>query len=73
MRPPPCAWVSDLVADLLDSLHAEVFHGDLFGVFADPPPLGDLIDSERLPPLPTAGQTTTLDDGLHLDIGDTHI
>lgn len=56
-----------LIADLLDSLHAEVLHGDPFGVFADPPPLWDLVDSERLTPLPAAGQTAALYDGLHLD------
>lgn len=60
-----CVW--DLIADLFDGLHAEVFDGDAFGVFADPPPLGDLIDSERLPSLPTAGQTTALHYRLHLE------
>lgn len=61
-----CVSERDLVADLFDGLHAQVFNGDPFGVFADPPPLRDLIDSERLPPLPTTGQTTTLHYGLNL-------
>ena len=63
-----CVCDSDLIADLFDRLHAEVFHGDPLGVLADPPPLRDLIDSERLPPLPTAGQSTALHYGLYLDM-----
>ena len=58
--------VTNLVADLFDRLHAEILHGDPFRIFADPPPLRDLIDSQRLPPLPTAGQTTALHYRLHL-------
>ncbi len=61
---------TDLITDLFDSLHAEVFHSDPFGVFADPSPLRDLIDSERLPPLPTAGQAAALHYGLHLKTGE---
>ncbi|TNN64296.1 hypothetical protein EYF80_025547 [Liparis tanakae] len=48
------------------SCWVQVLHGDPLGVFADPPPLGDLVDPERLPPLPTAGETTALHDGAHL-------
>lgn len=60
-----------LVANLLDSLHPEVLHRDPFGIFADPPPLWDLVDPERLPPFPAAGQTAALHNGLHLDTGHT--
>ena len=55
-----------LVADLFDCLHAQVFYGDSLGVFADPSSLWDLVNSERLSPLPTAGQTTPLHYGLDL-------
>lgn len=62
----------NLVADLLDGLHSEVLHCHPFGIFADPPPLRDLVDPERLPPFTAAGQTAALHDGLHLDTGHTH-
>lgn len=60
-----------LVANLLDGLHSKVLHRDPFGIFADPPPLRDLVDPERLPPLPAAGQTAALHNGLHLRTGHT--
>lgn len=60
-----------LVANLLDGLHPEVLHRDPFGIFADPPPLWDLVDPEGLPPFPAAGQTAALHNGLHLDTGHT--
>ena len=68
-----CAYVcvrGDLVADLLDGLQAQVVHGEPSGVFADPPPLGDLVDLQRLPPLAAAGQAAALHDGLHLHTGE---
>lgn len=60
-----------LIANLLDGLHPEVLHCDPFGIFADPPPLWDLVDPKRFPPFSAAGQTAALHNGLHLGTGHT--
>lgn len=60
-----------LVANLFDSLHPKVLHRDPFRIFADPPPLWDLVDPERLSPLPATRQTAALHNGLHLGTGHT--